>query len=77
MKLEIEFMGPIRRPWPEQMREIEVPDGTKVKGLLSALGFSETEASSINVLRDGLRLRAFNLLIDGERLVLMVPAGVG
>ena len=77
MKVTVEFMGPIRRPWPEQSKEIELKDGSKVSALFSELGFTEVESRSINVLRDGLRLRPFSHLIDGERIVLMVPAGGG
>ncbi len=77
MKVEVKFTGPIRRPWPEASRILEVEEGLSVQELLSLLGFEEEEGRFVTVLLDGLALRHHRQVPENVTLILMVPAGGG
>ncbi len=78
MRIHVVFYGPIRRPWPDAERDLEVPDGLTVRGLLlRELGYTEQEASFIIVLLGTERLRMYTVLQEGQTLGIMVPTGGG
>ena len=77
MKVEIKFTGPIRRPWPEPSRILELEEGISIVELLSLLGFEEEEGRFVTVLLDGQALRHYRKVPEGATLILMVPAGGG
>jgi probable selenium-dependent hydroxylase accessory protein YqeC len=76
-RLTVEFVGPVRRPWPERRRELEVPTATAVAALLAELGYSPEEGARLTVLVDGARVDAQAPLADGARIEILLPLGGG
>lgn len=77
MKVKTSFFGPIRRPWPEQSREIEVNSGSTILELLKELGYSENDMRRVATVVNGKRKPMNEQLSDGDDLRLVLLAGGG
>ncbi len=77
MKIKVSFAGPIRRPWPEATRALELADGTDIKGLLSSLGYSPEEARRVIAVVQEERKTLYHVLADGDEVRLLLLAGGG
>lgn len=77
MLVEIRFSGPIRRPWPEPGRALELAEGTTVGEALRALGFARHELRFLHTAVAGETVRADRELRDGDRLEVMLRVGGG
>ncbi len=78
MRIKTSFFGPIRRPWPEESKEIEIKEGTKVQGLLLSLGFEESELRRLAVVLNGRKVSMSKELLLGDddlRVVLLAGGG--
>jgi sulfur carrier protein ThiS len=76
-RVHVELVGPMRRPWREHRREIEVGDQTTIDGLLAQLGYSADEARHLTVLIGGARANRSRRLADGDRVVVLLIVGGG
>jgi sulfur carrier protein ThiS len=76
-RVDVELVGPIRRPWREQKRTVDVPDGTSVADLLADLGYSSTESEHMSVLVNAERTRSSTRLGEGDQIVITVIVGGG
>jgi len=76
-KIKASFFGPIRRPWPEQSRELEIQAGSTILNLLEELGYSEDDMRRVATVVNGKRRPLKDELIDGDDLRLVLLAGGG
>lgn len=77
MKVKASFFGPIRRPWPEQSREVDVKDGTDVQALLESLGYQAEDLRRVAVVIDGKKVKLSHKLADGVEVRFVLLAGGG
>ncbi len=77
MKVKASFFGPIKRPWPEQSRQLEVGEGCTVEQLLSGLGYSPQDMRRVAVVRNGKRASLGTGLEEGDDLRFVLLAGGG
>jgi len=77
MKVKANFFGPIRRPWPEQSREVEVQDGSDVKALLESLGYRPEDMRRVAIVIKGKKVKLSHPLKDGDDVRFVLLAGGG
>jgi len=77
MKVKASFFGPIRRPWPEQSREVEVEENTDVQALLESLGYQAEDLRRVAVVIAGKKVRLSQKLEDGDEVRFVLLAGGG
>jgi hypothetical protein len=75
----LEIAGLLRRPegWSKGALTLEAPKATTVAGALRLAGYSDLEASRIQVLSEGKTLSKDALPEDGTKLTLYLPVGGG
>ncbi len=77
MKINASFFGPIKRPWPEQSKEIDVPEETDAYTLLESFGYLEEEMKRLAVVVNGQRKTLSAKLADGDQVRIVLFAGGG
>ena len=77
MKVMASFYGPIRRPWPETSREVELPEDADVGALLASLGYEPEDAKRVAVVVNGRRRKLVTPLAEGDDVRFAVLAGGG
>lgn len=77
MNVTVRFSGPIRRPWPETCRALEVEVGITVAGLLATLGFARHELSFLQAARNRAAVPLTTALADGDEVEVMLRVGGG
>jgi sulfur carrier protein ThiS len=77
VKVNASFYGPIKRPWPEQSREVEVPDGADIRALLESLGYAPEDMRRVAVVIGGKKVRLNARLQPGDEVKLVLLAGGG
>ncbi len=77
LRVSIEFVGPVRRPWRVQRRDVDVEDGTTVAGLVEQLGYSAADSRHLTVLVNSEKVRASNALSEGDTVVVTMIVGGG
>lgn len=77
MKVNASFYGPIKRPWPEQSREVEVPDGADIRALLESLGYAPEDLRRVAVVIGGKKVRLDTRLQPGNEVRFVLLAGGG
>lgn len=77
MKVKTSFFGPVRRPWPEQSREVEVPEGSDLGSLLGSLGYRPEDLKRVAVVVNGKRRRLSFELSQGDDVRVVLLAGGG
>ena len=77
MKLTVSFFGPIRRPWPESTRGLQVEQGTTVEDLLVTLGYRVEDMRRVATVVNGKRKSLATELRDGDDLRFVLLAGGG
>ena len=77
MKIKASFFGPIKRPWPEQTREVEIEEKTTIRVLLESFGYKVEDMRRVAVVING-RKQAWETVLqenDDLRFVLMAGGG--
>lgn len=77
MRVKANFFGPIRRPWPEQSREVEVQNGSDVKALLESLGYRPEDMRRVAIVIKGKKVKLSQPLQDGDDVRFVLLAGGG
>ena len=77
MRVKASFFGPIHRPWPEQSREVEVPEGSDVRALLESLGYEPEDMRRVAVVIGGKKVRMGTPLQTGDDVRFVLLAGGG
>ncbi len=77
MNVQVTFLGPIRRPWPESSRSLEVVDGTRAGDLLQGLGYQAEDLQRVALVVNGKRQRPEVVLAPGDHLRVVLLAGGG
>jgi molybdopterin converting factor small subunit len=77
MRVQVQFFGPIRRPWAESEGEVELAGGATLRELLRELGYGVHELRYIEVMVNGERGRPGDPLRDGDRVSLRLLIGGG
>jgi sulfur carrier protein ThiS len=77
MKIEMSFYGPIRRPWPETTRQLEVAVGASVEDLLADLGYEPEDLKRVAVVVNGRRRKLGTRLAEGDDVRFALLAGGG
>ena len=77
IRVELELVGVIRRPWPEHRRELELPAGTTVGTLLANLGYTEREARHLVIFVNGAKSKRAAALAAGDQVTVMLSIGGG
>lgn len=77
MTVTVRFAGPIRRPWPEASREVEIGPGSSVAELLSVLGFALHERSFLQVAVNRLAVPLSTTLSQHDQVDVMLRVGGG
>jgi sulfur carrier protein ThiS len=77
LTVTVEFLGPIRRPWPEQQRTVTLTRGQTVAALLQQLGYRPDELRYVNVSINHERQMPQAVLHEGDHVVCMLMVGGG
>ncbi len=77
MKIAVEFIGPMRRPWPERSGPVELGDGALLADLLHALGYSDEEARHLTCSVNGVAARPRVALQEGDKVSVTLLLGGG
>jgi sulfur carrier protein ThiS len=77
MKVKTSFFGPVRRPWPEQSREVEVPEGSDLGSMLGTLGYQPEDLKRVAVVVNGKRRELTFELSPGDDVRVVLLAGGG
>jgi len=76
MKIKTSFFGPVRRPWPEQSRELEIPDGSSLESMLGSLGYRPEDLKRVAIVVNGKRRKlSFELSPDDDVRVVLLAGG--
>lgn len=75
--VDVSFFGPVRKPWPESSRRLELSEGATVESVLQDLGFQARDLKRMAALINGERRSALALLEDGDELHFILMAGGG
>ena len=73
----VRFTGPVRRPWPEASRTLELPAGTTVGRLLQQLGFAGHELRFVHTGVNGASAGPATELADGDTVDVLLRVGGG
>lgn len=76
-QVSVEFVGPVRRPWREQRRDVEIGDGTTVASLVEQLGYSDADRRHLTVLVNSEKVPSSTILSDGDTIVVTMIVGGG
>ena len=76
-ELEVQLVGPIRRPQGKRRLGLTVREGCTVEEVLREVGFRDREIHAILVAVNGARVRNDHSLSDGDRVELMMRLGGG
>ena len=77
MELTVEFVGPMRRPWPERRRAVTVPEGTSLLTLATTLGYAPDEARHLVFAVNGVKVRGDTAPKTGDRVSVLLMVGGG
>ena len=77
IEVEVELVGAVRRPWPEQSRKIQLPAGSTAADLLTALGYDTNESKYLVIHVNGTKSRRADVLAAGDHVTLMLIIGGG
>ncbi len=77
MEIEVEFFGPIKRPWVEHRRKIQVEQGSTVAMVMAGLGYSSAQLRMVALSINGQRVGKNHELTDKDELTLVLLAGGG
>jgi sulfur carrier protein ThiS len=77
MRIKASFFGPIRRPWPETTREIDVPAGVQVEHLLEEFGYVPEDMRRVAVVVNGKRRNLSFVLSEDDDVRFVLLAGGG
>ena len=77
MRLTVSFFGPIKRPWPEATRELEIEAGTTVEALLTGLGYQPEDLRRVAAVVNGQKQKPSTTLDDGDDVRFVLLAGGG
>lgn len=79
MKINVEFMGILRRPESlKRIETVEIPDNSSLKNLLKLLEYSDIEIRRLQAFyKDGTKIGLKETLRDGAELFLTIPIGGG
>jgi molybdopterin converting factor small subunit len=77
MELRVGFFGPIRRPWPENTRRLEVAGEITVEQLLVELGYAAADLRRISAVVNGRRSGPATRLQPGDDVQFVLLAGGG
>ncbi len=75
--IKASFFGPIKRPWPEHSRELELSEDCTVQKLLAGFGYTDSDMRRVAVVINGKRCGLEGVLRDGDDLRLVLLAGGG
>ena len=77
MVIQVEFFGPIKRPWSEHRRKIQVKRGSTVSMVMRGLGYSSEHLRTLVFTINGSRVNLEQVLTDNDELTLVLLAGGG
>ena len=77
MRVTVEFVGPMRRPWPERRRQIEVVESSSIAELLRSLGYGDEEARHFSFLVAGGKASLDTVLQPDTRVSVLLMVGGG
>lgn len=77
IKLNVSFFGPIKRPWPESTRELEVDPGTTIERLLDSLGYQVSDMRRVATVVNGKKRTPSTELQQGDDVRFVLLAGGG
>ena len=76
MKIKTSFFGPVRRPWPEQSRELDVLEGADLKTLLGSLGYAPEDLKRVAIVVNGKKRNlSYELCPDDDVRVVLLAGG--
>jgi sulfur carrier protein ThiS len=76
LKLRLSFFGPIRRPWPEASREVEIEAGSTLEQVLVCLGYQAEDLKRVALVVNGKkRPGATELQADDDVRVVLLAGG--
>jgi sulfur carrier protein ThiS len=77
MTVNVEFMGPVRRPWAESRRAVQVGVDATVASLLAELGFRQDETRHLWVAINNDKKPPTHALVDGDHVTIALLVGGG
>jgi len=77
MEIKVSFFGPIKRPWPEQSRKIEVEEGINIRKLLHILGYGESDIRRVATVINGKKVSLGTQIQAGADVRFVLLAGGG
>jgi len=73
----VELLGPMCKPGGESRLELDLPPGSRITDLLTALEYPEQQHRFLVVIRNRNRSTLSTPLEDGDELQLLLPIGGG
>jgi hypothetical protein len=77
MRVSVEFVGPMRRPWPQRRRDVEAADGASITTVLGTLGYVADEARHFSFLVNGTKANPETALRAQDQLSVLLMVGGG
>ena len=77
MTIQLEFRGPVRRPFKELERSWEIPFDSTVENLLDSLQFKEKERRYLQISVNGMRADGEQLLQESDQVTITLIVGGG
>jgi len=77
VKVSVSFFGPIKKPWPETTRVIELDEHTNLQSMLEALGYTPEDLSRVALVVNGKRVAPKQQLHDQDVVRVVLLAGGG
>ena len=77
IEIEIEWLGAIRRPWPEQQKRLSVPEESTISDLLTRFQFKDDERRFIVSQVNGMRAKETTRVQAEDRVTFMLIVGGG
>ncbi|MBI5507624.1 MAG: MoaD/ThiS family protein [Deltaproteobacteria bacterium] len=75
--MTVEFVGPMRRPWKERRRLLEVDGGSTVDRVVASLGYDARERKHFAFLVNGVKARPDEPLAADDLLAVLLMVGGG
>ena len=75
--IQVEFVGPVRRPKGQAIHEVSWSQGSTVGSVLALLGFAAGESRFLLVAVNGEVRSHSTVLTEADRLTVSLPVGGG
>ncbi len=77
MIVTITFNGPMKRPWPNLTKDVNLDREMTVEDMLTTWDYSDTDIDFLQITINGVKADRYALLTDGDQMELFLVVGGG